>query len=68
MAGATDIDGLAARLDQLAEDLADAALEALRESLDAGEARPELERRLTRARRSVERAAALVRGRATDDD
>lgn len=57
-----DLDELAARLDQVAEELADAALDALREAVAAGERKPELERRLTRARRSVERAASLVRG------
>lgn len=63
-----DLDGIAGRLDELAEELADAALEALRDAMGAGEARPELERRLTRARRGVERAAALVRGAAPTDD
>jgi hypothetical protein len=64
-----ELDELAGRLDRLAEELSDAALDALRQSLDAGEARSELERRLTRARRSVERAAAIVRGatRGTED-
>ncbi len=62
-----DLDALAGRLDHLAEELADAAMEALREAMAAGEAKPELERRLTRARRSVERAAALVRGGAVED-
>ena len=65
---AADHEDLAARLDQLAEELADAAIEALRDALEAGETKPELERRLTRARRSVERAAALVRGHAAGDD
>ncbi len=62
-----DLDGLADRLDALAEELADAALDALREAMAAGERKPELERRLTRARRAVERAASLVRDGATDD-
>lgn len=57
-----DLEALAGRLDALAEELADAALDALREAMEAGETKPELERRLTRARRGVERAAALVRG------
>lgn len=63
-----DLDGIAGRLDEVAEELADAAIEALREAMAAGETRPELERRLTRARRGVERAAALIRGAAPSDD
>ncbi len=63
-----DLDDLAARLDALSEELADAALEALREAMDQGERRPELERRLTKARRAVVRAAALVRGGPEGDD
>ncbi|MCC6436579.1 MAG: hypothetical protein IT196_16200 [Acidimicrobiales bacterium] len=63
-----DLDDVAARLDQLAEELADAAMDALREAVAAGERKPELERRLTRARRSVERAASLVRGGTPHDE
>jgi len=63
-----DLEALADRLDQLAEELADAALDALRDAIDAGEAKPELERRLTRARRAVQRAASLVRDRAEGPD
>jgi hypothetical protein len=63
-----DLEGLAERLDALAEELADGALEALREAITAGERKPELERRLTRARRAVERAASLVRDGTNDED
>jgi hypothetical protein len=41
-------------------------MESLRQAIEAGEQRrPAEERRLTQARRSVERAASLIR---TDDD
>jgi hypothetical protein len=67
---------LADRLDAIAEDLGDLALDRLSEaSSSAGAGRqpsPELiaeERRLTRARRAVEKAAVLLRGTPpTDDD
>ncbi len=50
-----------ARLDAIAEELADLALERLRESIDAGGVElPVDERRLSRARRAVEKAAALL--------
>jgi hypothetical protein len=57
-----DLDRLAGRLDEIGEELADLAMAALRRALDEGEeARPASERRITRARRSVEKAAALLR-------
>jgi len=63
------LDDLAGRLDGLAEELADAALDRLRqiaESVGAGEEPdPGLsaeERRITRARRAVEKASALLGG------
>ena len=49
------------RLEAIAEELADLAIERLRESIDAGGAElPVDERRLSRARRAVERAAAIL--------
>jgi hypothetical protein len=49
------------RLEQISEELADLAMARLRESIDAGEEEvPVDERRLTRARRAVERAAAIL--------
>lgn len=49
------------RLQGIAEELADLALERLRESIDAGGTElPVDERRLTRARRAVEKAAAIL--------
>jgi len=57
-----DLDDLAARLDAFAEELAEAALAALRAAVEEGRSgRVEIERRITRARRSVERAASLLR-------
>jgi hypothetical protein len=56
-----DLDDLRARLEGIAEELADLALDALRQAIDAGEtARPDAERRLTRARHAVERAIAAL--------
>ncbi|MGY6499568.1 MAG: hypothetical protein ACXIVQ_01520 [Acidimicrobiales bacterium] len=50
------------RLDRIAEELADLAIVRLRESIDAGGTeRPVDEKRLHRARRSVEKAAAILR-------
>jgi hypothetical protein len=59
MAG--EFDDIRKRLDSIAEELADLAIERLRESIDAGgNELPVDERRLTRARRAVEKAAALL--------
>jgi hypothetical protein len=59
MAG--EFDDLRRRLDAIAEELADLALSRLRESIDAGGAElPVDERRLTRARRAVEKAVAIL--------
>jgi hypothetical protein len=55
---------LAERLSGLAEELADLALDRLREAARGGDgdrAAADEERRLTRARRAVEKAAALLR-------
>ena len=49
------------RLEGIAEELADLAMERLRESIDAGgNELPVDEKRLTRARRAVEKAAAIL--------
>ena len=49
------------RLEAIAEELTDLAIERLRESIDAGgNELPVDERRLTRARRAVEKAAAIL--------
>jgi hypothetical protein len=54
-------DDIRRRLEGIAEELADLALERLRESIDAGgNELPVDEKRITRARRSVEKAAYLL--------
>jgi hypothetical protein len=59
---AGEFDGIRQRLEAIAEELADLAIERLRESIDAGGTElPVDERRLTRARRAVEKAANLLR-------
>ncbi len=59
MAG--EIEDIRARLEQIDEELADLAIERLRESIDAGGTEPPVdERRLTRARRAVEKAIAIL--------
>ena len=64
MAG--EFDDIRQRLEAIAEELADLALLRLRESIDAGgHELPVDEKRLSRARRSVEKAAAILR---SDDD
>lgn len=64
-----DLEEMAERLDSMAEDLADAALDRLRRNADAvragGAPDPDLtaeEKRITRARRAVEKAASLLGG------
>ncbi len=53
--------GIRRRLETIAEELADLAIERLRESIDNGGVElPVDERRLTRARRAVEKAAAIL--------
>lgn len=59
-----DLDVIAGRLDDLAEQLSDLAISALREALedeDGDGKRPEVEKRITKARRSLDKAAALLR-------
>ena len=60
MAG--EFDDIRVRLEGIAEELADLAIVRLRESIDAGGGElPVDERRLTRARRAVEKAVVLLR-------
>jgi hypothetical protein len=57
-----EFDDIRGRLEQIAEELADLAIARLRESIDAGGTElPVDERRLTRARRAVEKAVAILR-------
>ena len=59
MAG--EFQDIRARLEAIAEELSDLAIERLRESIDAGgDELPVDERRLTRARRAVEKAVAIL--------
>lgn len=59
MAG--EFDDIRQRLQAISEELADLAIDRLRESIDAGGAElPVDERRLTRARRAVDKAAAIL--------
>ena len=56
------IDDISERLRAIAEELADLALDQLRRAIDDEVAEGEIdERRLTRARRAVEKAAGLLR-------
>jgi predicted ABC-type ATPase len=60
MAG--EFDDIRVRLEGISEELADLAIARLRESIDnGGNELPVDERRLTRARRAVEKAANLLR-------
>ena len=60
MAG--EFDEIRGRLEAIAEELADLAIMRLRESIDAGgHELPVDEKRLTRARRAVEKAIAVLR-------
>jgi hypothetical protein len=58
---AGEFDDVRRRLEAIAEELADLAIERLRESIDAGGIElPVDERRLTRARRAVEKAVGIL--------
>lgn len=67
MAG--EFDEIRSRLESIAEELADLAIIRLRESIDAGGGElPVDERRLTRARRAVEKAVVILREPDDADD
>jgi hypothetical protein len=56
------VDDLAGRLDEVGEEIADLAIDAIKAALRSGsEGRPVAERTLTQARRAVEKAAHLLR-------
>ena len=61
-----DLDDIRTRLDGIAEELADLAMDALRAAIERGDKTSPEERLLTRARRAVERAEAILAG--TGDD
>jgi hypothetical protein len=59
---AGEFDDIRQRLEGISEELADLAIQRLRESIDAGgDELPVDERRLTRARRAVDKAVGLLR-------
>jgi len=59
---AGEFDDIRERLESIAEELADLGMQRLRESIDAGGSElPADEKRLTRARRAVEKAAYVLR-------
>jgi len=58
---AGEFDEIRGRLEAISEELADLAIARLRESIDTGGTElPVDERRLTRARRAVDKAAAIL--------
>ena len=60
MAG--EFDDIRGRLESISEELADLAIARLRESIDAGGTElPVDEKRMTRARRAVDKAVAILR-------
>lgn len=61
-------DHLADRLDAVAEDLDEVMFDQLREASAAKAGRPSDDKRLTQARRAVEKASRLLRGDAAGDD
>ena len=57
----SDLDEIRYELSAIAERLADLAMDSLRQAIGEGESRrPDLERRLTRARHAVERAIGAL--------
>ena len=63
-----DLDHLRERLDGIAEELADLAIDRLRAAVEGNEGAAAEERRLTRARRAVEKAAGLLRPEPADEE
>jgi hypothetical protein len=55
-----DVEDIRSRLETIAEELADLALDALRAAVESGATKSETERRLTRARTAVHKAARLL--------
>jgi hypothetical protein len=63
-----DYDGIADRLESIIEELDQIAFDQLREAAAQGTGRPADDKRLTQARRAVEKAARLLRGGDRSDD
>jgi hypothetical protein len=55
-----DVEDIRNRLETIAEELADLALDALRGAVESGATKSEAERKLTRARTAVSKAARLL--------
>lgn len=64
------IAGVQAKLESIADELTDISVEVLREAVDAGErSRPVIDKKLSQARRAVEKAArALEQATAIGDE
>ena len=63
-----DIEEMAGRLEAVSEELNDLAMRLVSAAIaDGSGERPEAERRVSRARRTVDRAAAQLRGSLTSD-
>ena len=63
----TDLEPIAARIEAIVEELDELAFDRLREAVgDGATERPELDKRLTQARRALEKAARPLR--TADDD
>ena len=58
------LEDIKSRLEQISEELSDIGMEALRDALEdeVTTPRPEIEKRLSRARRAVDKAAAIISG------
>ncbi len=59
------LEELRIRLQAVSDDIGDMSIELLREAVEAGRGRPELDRTLSKVRRSVDKAVALL-GRVDD--
>lgn len=63
-----NIESIAGRLEALSEELNDLAMSLVSAAIAEGkQERPEAEKRVSRARRTVDRAAAQLRGSLTND-
>jgi hypothetical protein len=63
-----DYEHLADRLDAVVEDLDEIMFDQLREAAAEKAGRPADDKRLTQARRAIEKASHLLRGTTTSDD
>lgn len=65
----SDVQDLIGRLEAIQEELGDLAISKLRDVVESGDADAAIEeKRITRARRAVEKAAGLLAGMPPDDD